>query len=124
MALGVRGLLQHHGQARFLPVARLALGLDVAHDLVLAPVVIVVGAALARVIPARHRAPVQAGLILSAVVALYAYPLVRGFGRSPAAGPSRLPGNYGAGLVLVLAAIWAVVLAFVAVSQLRARPPR
>jgi len=124
MVMGVRGLLQHSRQARLLPVARLALGLDLVHDLVLAPFVILVGVAVARLVPPRPRPAVQAGLIVSGIVTLYAYPVVRGFGRSPSAGSSRLPGNYGAGLLAVLATIWTVALVVVLVDHRRARPRR
>ena len=51
----------------------------------------------------------------SAVLAVVAWPFVRGYGRQPG-NPSLLPRNYAAGLVVYLAAIWTVALAIVGVG--------
>lgn len=109
MAFAVRGLLHYHRSTNPVATVRLLVGLDIVHDLVLVPVVLLVGVGVARLVPARARAAVVVGLVLSGVAALYAYPFLRGFGRS-AATPSRLPNNYATGLVTVLAVVWVVVI--------------
>ena len=121
MALAVRGLLHFHRTTKPWAVARLVVGLDLVHDFVLVPVVLVVGVVVTRVVPARPRRALIVGLVLSGVVTLYAYPFVRGFGRS-AATPSRLPNNYATGLVTVLAIVWVVVaVGAVVLSRVRSR---
>jgi hypothetical protein len=90
----------------------------VGHDLTLLPLAIILGALLARWLPARARAPVQAGLFASAVVSFFALPFVIGAGRRPD-DPSALPLNYARGLTLVLVLIWTVV----ALAALRRRVP-
>lgn len=113
MAFAVRGILQHERDTNPPELFRLLVGLDVVHDLLLAPVVALVGALLVRVLPSRVRPPVTAALFVSAAVSLYAYPLVRGYGRFAELNASRLPNNYARGLLLVLGAIWAVTAVLV-----------
>lgn len=108
IAVAVRGLLAEadwaanpDGFGRFLVTSALV------HDLLLAPLALGAGVLVARLVPARVRAPVQAGLIASAVVTIVAWPFVRGYGRA-ATNPSALPWDYGRNLVLLLGAIWLV----------------
>lgn len=82
---------------------RWTVGLAVAHDLVLAPAVGLLGLALARLVRPPYRAPLQAGLIVAGVVTVFSVPFVRGWGRS--ANTSALPRNYAHGLLAVLAVI-------------------
>ncbi|MFI7603371.1 hypothetical protein [Actinoplanes sp. NPDC049681] len=84
----------------------------VLHDGVLMPLVIGVGALLTRSPPL-----IRAAMIVSFVVTVVALPFVLGYGRSPD-NPSALPLAYGNGLALILAAIWATVLALQAVRRL------
>ena len=58
-------------------------------------------------LPRRARGPVQAALAISAIVALFAYPLVRAYGLA-ANNPTSLPHNYGRNLLVVLGLVWAV----------------
>ncbi|MGH9165786.1 MAG: hypothetical protein ACRDZW_09780 [Acidimicrobiales bacterium] len=91
--------------------AALVLKSNLAHDLILLPVVFLVGYMVARVVPDRVRAPIQAGLISTGFVVLYAFPFVRGYGRK-ADNPSILPQDYGRGLLLVLGFILVVTAAW------------
>ena len=113
MAVGAWGLASEADRTRPAESVRFVLGAAVLHDLVLAPVVVLVGWALARIVPSRARGPVQAAVVVSAVVALFSFPFVRGYGKV-APNPSILPRDYGAGLAVVLAAIWAVAILVVA----------
>lgn len=93
-------------------------GVLVAHDLVVLPVAIGVGWLLARYVPAWARATVQGGLFASAVITVVAFPFVLGAGRTPD-NPSRLPLNYGRGLLIVLAAIWLTVAGLLLLARRR-----
>lgn len=109
MAYAVRGLLTDDG-VRLIGVGEFLLGVLVAHDLILVPLAIVVGLVVVRFVPAWARASVQGGLFASAVVTAFSLPFVIGAGRA-ADNPSKLPLNYGRGLLIVLAVIWLVVAA-------------
>lgn len=108
IAYGVRGVLEHHIDTRPAELARFVVGAALVHDLVVVPLVLVVGAVAGRAVRGRWRAPVQAGLIVSGVVVLFSYPLVRGYGRVHN-NPSSLPRDYAIGVVVVLVATWAVI---------------
>ena len=101
---GVRGALHHRIDTRPGQLARFLIGGALAHDLVLAPIVLLVGVALARTIAGRWRAPVQAALVISGTLLLFTYPLLRGYGRA-LRNPTSLPHNYAANLAVVLGAV-------------------
>ena len=106
LGVGLRGILGHRIDTRPAQLARFVVGGALIHDLFVAPVVILLGALLLKVVRGRARAPVQAALVVSAVVALYAYPLVRAYGLNTH-NPTSLPHNYAWNLALVLAVVWA-----------------
>jgi hypothetical protein len=109
MAYGIVGVI---GAARRTMPRELALfvvGGAVVHDAIVAPITILVGGGIVRwAVPPRWRARVATMLVMAAPIALFAFPLVRGYGRNPG-DPSVLPGNYGQGLVIVFALIVSVV---------------
>jgi hypothetical protein len=82
-------------------------GLALFHDLVMAPAVSLVGRVVARGGRAWWLGAVEGALAASAVITLFAVPLVAGWGRQ-ADNPSLLPRNYTLGLVLVVGGLWAV----------------
>lgn len=112
MAFAVYGILFGAGTSpggQFLFLALLV----VAHDLVLLPLLIGLGALILRFVPAGGRAAVQGGLYASAVVIVLALPFLFGFGRMPD-NPTVLPLNYWRGLLIMLGVIWAVAAVFLA----------
>ena len=117
---GVRGALRHHVDTRPPELARLLVGGVIAHDLVLVPLVLLLGWAVARLVRGRGRGPVQAALVVSGCLALFAYPLVRGYGRA-ARNPTSLPHDYTGNLLVVLAAVWAATAVAVLVRRRRLR---
>jgi Kef-type K+ transport system membrane component KefB len=123
IAYGIRGLLQHHIDTRPSELGRFVIGAALLHDLLVAPIVLIIGITVARAVPARVRALVQAALIVSGAVALFSYPAVRGFGRS-LHNPSSLPHNYATDLILVLGIVWAVASALAVISAGRGRHGR
>lgn len=94
----------------------------VVHDLVLLPAVLGLGALLARFVPPRARAAVQAAGVVVLPVTLVALPLVLGYGRPPD-NPSALPLPYGRGLLVVLAAVLAGGLAVHGLRRVLTRRP-
>jgi len=87
-------------------------GADLAHDLVLAPVVAVVAWGLARVVPDRWWPPVQAGLVISAFVVLLALLPLAGTA-DPVGNPTIQPLDYPTATLTALALVWAGVGAWV-----------
>ena len=114
IAVGVRGILVNQDSPMATDPIKWVLLLvksNLVHDFVLVPVVLAVGVVVARFAPPKLRAPLQSGLIASGIVALYAFPFVRGYGRKPS-NPTILPLDYGQGLLMVLGVIWLVVAAW------------
>lgn len=77
-------------------------GLALVHDLVLLPVVALVGGWLLGRAPDRWRGPVRTGLVVAGVVALATFPVVAAFGARPD-NPTVLPLPAGRNLVVVVA---------------------
>ena len=101
---------------------RLLIGLNVVNDAIVIPIVLVISLLVRRVLPRWALVPVQIGLFASAVVVLYAYPLLGGWGHTARAGPSRLPHDYAGSLAVVLGTIWLVcALGALATRQWRRR---
>ena len=101
---------------------RWIVGLDLAHDLVLAPVVVGIGLLVVRYVPPRVRAVVQAGLITSAFVLLVGLlPLV---GTYTGDNPTIQPIAYGPAVLIVLGIIWAAVGLVAVVRPGRPAPAR
>ncbi|MGZ4784175.1 MAG: hypothetical protein ACXV5S_00760 [Acidimicrobiales bacterium] len=118
MAYGVRGALEGLGAGNPTKLAFWVVGLDLAHDLVLAPLVVVVGLVLGRLVPTLLRGPVRIAAALSGLVVLFSWPLIRAFGRRPG-NSSTLPLDYAHSVLVVLAGIWLVAAAVVAVRWRR-----
>lgn len=87
---------------------------DIVHDAIIAPLVVLLGWLLGRLLPTVARGPVRAAAATSALVIAFAYPLVRRWGRRPS-NSSTLPLHYGSNLAIVLSLVWfsaAVVIMF------------
>ena len=109
IAWGLRGAWHHRVDTRPAELTRFFAGGIVAHDLLFAPLVLGGGVLLARLVPGRWRAAVQAALLVSGSAALLAWPEVRDYARVNH-NPSSLPHNYTANLAVVVGAVWAVAL--------------
>jgi hypothetical protein len=112
IAWGVYGIFSNSLDTRPANLAKFVVGGALLHDLLVAPVLILAGVLIARAVPARARGPVQAALVISGVVALFSWPLVRAYGLA-ANNPTSLPHNYGLNLLVVLGVVWAVAVAAV-----------
>jgi hypothetical protein len=117
---GLRGALHHHIDTRPGQLARFLLGGALAHDLVLAPAVLLTGVGLARAVRGRWRAPAQAALFISGTLTLFTYPELRGYGHT-LRNPTSLPHNYASNLAVVVAAVVIGTAAVALISASRRR---
>jgi hypothetical protein len=115
---GILGLFDAAARTNPEQWIRWFIGSLLVHDFVLAPLTITAGALLVRRVRGPLRAPLQAGLIVTAIVVLTVWPLLRGYGLRDD-NPSALPNNYLAGLVPVLMVVWSVVVLVAALSRKR-----
>lgn len=100
VALGIVDALGDAGRTKPAELARWVVGGVVVVDLVVVPLALAVGRVL------RHRAPVRWALAASATILVVGWPFVRGYGRQPA-NPSLLPRDYGMGVAVAMATVWA-----------------
>ena len=118
IVVGVRDLLSSAGVSAPFNFALWFFGGALVHDFVLAPVTLVVAAALRRWVPQRALGTVQwAGALTVLVGAFALIPLV-GWGRRPAE-PTLQPLDYWLGFGIVVGAIWAAAAATAVVARLR-----
>jgi hypothetical protein len=121
IGIGLRGIFQHSLDTRPANLAKFVVGGALLHDLLIAPVVLLAAVGLARRVPARARATATAALVVTGVVALFSYPLVRAYGLA-AHNPTSLPHNYALNLTIVLGLVWAVAAAVLVVRLRKGRP--
>lgn len=119
IGFGLRGILQHGVDTRPADLAAFVVGGALLHDLVAAPLMILAGVAVARAVPGPARAVVQGALAVTAILALFSFPLVRAYGLA-ANNPTSLPHNYTANLLAMLGGVWALA-AVVLLLRLRSR---
>jgi hypothetical protein len=97
-------------------------GSALVHDLVIAPLVVVVGAVLARLLPRPARPPIVVGLVVSGVLTVVALPFVLGLTSSRE--PGFLPLDYGRNLLLLVAGVMALAVGWAVVATVRSRQAR
>lgn len=114
VAFGVAGLLRNVDGPALTSWATLLAGGLIVHDGVVAPAVALLSLLLVRLLPQWSRPPLQAGLVVSALVLVIAFPLVGPDGTRLANNPSLLPQDYDRNLLVVLVLIWTVTLALTA----------
>jgi hypothetical protein len=123
IAWGVAGVVRHHVDTRPADLLRFVAGGILLHDLVVVPLALVGAYLLNRAVPAPWRRWVQVTLVVAAPLALFAYPMVRGFGRIPG-NPTALPHDYATNLALVVTAVVAIVAALATTHRRRPGPSR
>ncbi len=121
IGFGIHGMVSNWSGANPPVVLRSAIGLNVVNDALVAPALVAVAFACRMLLPRWSLLSVQVGLIVSAVVILYSYPLVGSWGKSRRAGPSLLPWNYAHNLEIVLGVVWTACAGLAAWSWHRAR---
>lgn len=123
MAVGVVGALDNAARTHPAELARWVVGGALVHDLVVLPLVALVGWTARRVTPVVAWPAVRWALATSAVIAVVAWPFVRGYGRR-AANPSLLPRDYALGTALAVLTVWVAALVWVLVARRRSRAVR
>ncbi len=127
MGYGLRGVFVDAASTKPAELGRWLVGGALVHDLVLVPLVLVAGWVLHRVVRAGPtRSVLTWCLATSGVLALVAWPFVRGYGRQ-ASNPSLLARDYARGLAVYIAVVWAVgavVLVAETVRRRRSGPAR
>jgi hypothetical protein len=123
VAIGVRGILTHSYDTHPRSWITWVIAAALAHDLILAPAIGVVGVLVGRLVPRRARAAVQIGLLVSGCVLVIGLTAVlTPGGRHYFDNSSLLPLAYGRNLVIVLAIVWtAIAVAIVVAFRRRAR---
>ncbi len=106
IVFGIHGALSEHSLTNPGKLFPQIIALNLINDALAVPLVIGVAVVARRLLPRWLLLPFDAGLLVSAVVSLYAYPLVGSFAKSPAAGSSLLPWNYAHNLAIVLGVVW------------------
>jgi hypothetical protein len=101
-------------------LARWVIASDLAHDLIAAPIIVTVAWLVGRWLPVGVRSPVRFGLGASAVLAVYSWPFIRGYGRN-ASVPSLLNRNYATGLTVYLVVVWIIATLWAVLSVVRRR---
>ncbi len=96
---------------------------DLGHDVVLAPVVLIVGWLSAKLVPKIACGPVRAALATSAMFIVFSVPLIRRWGRRPT-NSSTLPLAYGRNLTIVVGIVWAVAVVVIVQRVVGARSAR
>ena len=111
MVYGVIGLLGSTSWSAAGSVALWVVGADLLHDLLIAPMVCLLGFVIARRTPTAWRWPVRAATLTTAVVLVVAYPVLGGFGRDRVPdNRSVLPLDYPTAVATVLAVVWMIAL--------------
>jgi hypothetical protein len=111
MAVGIAGLVADRADTKPFEVAYRFGELALVHDAVVAPLVFVVGAIATHWLPPIGRGPIRGALALSAIVVVFALPLVQRLGARQ--NSSVLPLAYGPNLAIVLGAIWLTTAAVI-----------
>lgn len=120
VAYGLWGLVDTFPGDRLRNVAVYFVGGAVVHDLLVAPAVCLLGWVLVRFVPRVAVGPVQAAAVASGIVALVAWPLVRGYGIT-AGEPSFLSRNYTASVLIVWGVAWSTAAIVILVRVVTAR---
>lgn len=121
IGFGIHGFLRDHRSTHPGYALRWLIEFALLQDLFVSPIIAVVGYLLGRFLPRGPiRAVIQGALIISAVVTLTAWPVLRGYGRDGRL-PSLLPLNYATGLATVLGIVWASAAVILVVRLLRLR---
>ncbi len=120
MAFGVAGALEAARRTHPVELSLYFVGGALAHDLLLAPVVLGVGFVLARLGRGLPRQLAAMAAIVVGTVAVFAYPFVRGFGKRPG-NPSALPGDYAAGLATLAVGVVGAAVLWWLVARVRRR---
>jgi hypothetical protein len=121
VAFGLRGLLENEPRGAS-SALRWLVGSALVLDLLVIPLAAAIGWGLHRVLPAWTWPVVRAALGISAVLIVFALPLVLDQGGTPGNATVR-PRDYEQGLLVALAWTWGIAAAWLVVLRVRRRTP-
>ncbi len=122
MAVGILNFAANFNATDFRSFLRYYIGGDIVHDLIVAPIVAVIGIVVIRRAPAIARAPLRAALFGSAVVVAVAWPALRGYGRLRTPDNASVqPLNYATAVATVVGVVWVISALWLSVIWLRER---
>ena len=114
-------LVSEAGLSGAAAVGRWLIGANLVHDLVIAPTICLAGWLLVRVAPRPFRAPVEAAAIVSGVLLIVAFPVLRGYGRDQVPGnPTVQPLDYVSATLIALGVVWGISAVWAVARMLRA----
>jgi hypothetical protein len=120
LGFGVWSAFSDRNDTHPFELARWVIASDLAHDLIGAPIIVTVAWLVGRWAPTAIRAPLRFALAASAVLALYSWPFIRGYGRN-ASVPSLLNRNYATGLTVYIAVAWLIAAGWATIAVVRGR---
>lgn len=107
IGFGAWSAWSHMGPSARASFALFVVGAALVHDVVVAPLAIVVGTVVARRTPRLARAAIGGALVVSGMITLAMWPVIRRYGEI-ADNPSFLPNPAGVALLFIVAGVWAV----------------
>jgi hypothetical protein len=118
MIYGAYELVQQVGWPRAFDVATWLGGGLLLHDLVLAPIVLVLVWAIGRIASPAARTPLRVGVLGSGLILAVAWPALRGYGDRPD-NPTVHPLDSGSAVLTALALLWGAVALWSLLARLR-----
>lgn len=112
-------LVWQMGSEQWLPLAKWLGGGVIAHDLLLAPIVVALGVVAARFLPSYARVPVAVAVVVWGSITLFAIPMLGEFGATPSL-PSLLDRPYRPAWLIGTAVVVAAVVVSSVVRRRRA----
>jgi hypothetical protein len=122
ISVGVRSALGNQRDSHPSALVAHVVGFDLAHDLLLAPIALFVGWIIKKILPPYARGPIRGAIAISSMFVVFAYPLVRRWGKRPG-NPSTLPLPYGTNLAIIVGIVWITAAVIVARRRLRVSGP-
>ena len=107
IGFGAWSAWSHMGPSARAGFAVFVVGAALVHDVVVAPLAIVIGTVVARRAPRLARATIGGALVVSGTITLAVWPVIRRYGEI-ADNPSFLPNPAGWRSLVIVAGIWAV----------------
>ncbi|HTD50642.1 MAG TPA: hypothetical protein VK771_08585 [Acidimicrobiia bacterium] len=122
MAVGMLNFAANFNATDFRSFLRYYVGGDIVHDVIVAPIVGLIGIVVIRRAPAIARAPLRAALFGSAVVVAVAWPALRGYGRMRTPDNASVqPLNYATAVATVVGVVWVISALWFGVIWFRER---
>jgi hypothetical protein len=112
IGFGIHAALRNRVDSNPSALLQHVIAFDLGHDLVIAPLAVLLGWLVGRMVPRVARGPVRAGLAMTALLIIFSYPLMTRWGRRPT-NSSTLPLDYGRNLTIVIVVVWLIAAAVI-----------